>query len=75
MRRVDLLKETMQAWARLDEAQRHRFFQAFLSAAVRLDKLALRAGSGVGSESRRSPLRSIRPAGYLGMATLTLPSS
>jgi hypothetical protein len=43
MRRVDLLKETMQAWARLDAAQRHRFFQAFLSAAVRLDKLALRA--------------------------------
>jgi hypothetical protein len=43
MRRIDLTRATMDGWARLDAAQRHRFFQAFLSAAVRLDKLELRA--------------------------------
>jgi hypothetical protein len=43
MRRTDLVEEMMQAWARLNEAQRHRFFAAFVSAAVRLNKLELRA--------------------------------
>ena len=34
----------MQGWARLDAAQRHRFFEAaFLNVALRLDKLELRA--------------------------------
>ena len=33
----------MQGWARLDAAQRQRFFEAFLNAALRLDRLALRA--------------------------------
>ena len=33
----------MQGWARLDAAQRQRFFEAFLKAALRLDALALRA--------------------------------
>ena len=33
----------MQGWARLDTAQRQRFFEAFLKAALRLDALALRA--------------------------------
>jgi hypothetical protein len=43
MRRTDLTDATMQAWARLNEAQRARFFEMFLAAAVRLDKLELRA--------------------------------
>jgi hypothetical protein len=43
MRRTDLTEATMQGWARLDAAQRERFFQAFLAAALRLDQLALRA--------------------------------
>ncbi|WFT95245.1 hypothetical protein QA633_44600 [Bradyrhizobium barranii] len=33
----------MLGWARLDAAQRERFFQAFLAAALRLDRLELRA--------------------------------
>ena len=33
----------MQGWARLNAAQRERFFEAFVRAAVRLDQLALRA--------------------------------
>jgi hypothetical protein len=43
MQRTDLTEATMDGWARLNAAQRHRFFQAFLSAALRLDQLALRA--------------------------------
>lgn len=33
----------MQGWARLDTAERDRFLEAFLRAALRLDKLKLRA--------------------------------
>ena len=43
MRRVDLIEATMEGWARLNAAQRERFFEAFLKAALRLDRLALRA--------------------------------
>jgi hypothetical protein len=43
MRRSELTEATMQSWARLDAAQRQRFFEAFVSAALRLDQLALRA--------------------------------
>jgi hypothetical protein len=43
MRRTDLTEATMQGWARLDAAQRQRFFEAFLQAALRLDRLELRA--------------------------------
>ena len=43
MRRTDLTEATMQGWARLDAAQRHRFFEAFLRAALRLNALDLRA--------------------------------
>ena len=43
MRRSDLTEATMQGWARLDAAQRQRFFEAFVRAALRLDRLALRA--------------------------------
>jgi hypothetical protein len=40
---TDLTEATMQAWARLDAAQRNRFFAALLRAALRLDRLELRA--------------------------------
>ncbi|MBR0694246.1 hypothetical protein [Bradyrhizobium lablabi] len=43
MRRTDLAEATMEGWARLDEAQRQRSFMAFVSAAMRLDRLELRA--------------------------------
>ena len=43
MRRTDLTEATMQGWARLDAAQRQRFFEAFVEAALRLDRLELRA--------------------------------
>jgi hypothetical protein len=43
MRRIPLTEATMQGWARLDAAQRDRFFEAFVRAALRLDRLELRA--------------------------------
>ena len=43
MRRTDLAEATLQGWARLDAAQRQRFFEAFVKAALRLDRLELRA--------------------------------
>jgi hypothetical protein len=43
MRRTDLTEATLQGWARLNATQRQRFFEAFLNAALRLDRLELRA--------------------------------
>src|SRR4029453_15576693 len=43
MRRVDLVEATMQGWGGLDAPQRQRFAEAFLKAALRLDRLELRA--------------------------------
>ena len=43
MRRTDLAEATLQGWGRLDAAQRDRFFEALVRAALRLDRLALRA--------------------------------
>jgi hypothetical protein len=43
MRRIPLIEATMAGWARLNAAQRQRFFEAFLAAALRLDRLELRA--------------------------------
>jgi hypothetical protein len=43
MRRTNLTEATMQGWKRLDDIERHRFFERFLEAALRLDALALRA--------------------------------
>ena len=43
MRRVDLYEATMAGWAQLDPSQRERFFRAGLKAALRLDRLDLRA--------------------------------
>ena len=42
MQRVELTKATMQGWSRLDAEQRDKFFEAFVSAALRLDRLQLR---------------------------------
>ena len=43
MRRTDLTEATLEGWARLNPSQRERFFKAFVSAALRLDRLDLRA--------------------------------
>ena len=42
MPRADLFEATMQGWARLNPAQRERFFQAGLKAALRLDRQEFR---------------------------------
>ena len=39
----DLFEATMQGWARLNPAQRERFFQASLRAALRLERQEFRA--------------------------------
>ena len=39
----DLFEATMQSWTRLNPAQRERFFQAGLRAALRLERQAFRA--------------------------------
>jgi hypothetical protein len=62
MRRVPLVQVTMEAWGRLDAAQRHRFFEAFVAAAVRLDKLELRAW--LRRRLREPPLVAIDPASF-----------
>ena len=72
MRRTDLTEATMQGWARLDAAQRERFFEAFVKAALRLDALALRAWLRRRLKIRRSPLRSIRPALQFADADIAL---
>ena len=41
--RVDLVQATMQGWGRLDDRHRQRFAEAFLKAALRLDRLEFRA--------------------------------
>jgi hypothetical protein len=43
MRRVELTEATLAGWARLNAEQRQRFFEAFLAAALRLDRLEFRA--------------------------------
>jgi hypothetical protein len=37
--RTDLFEATVQGWARLNAAQRQRFFEAFVKAVLRLDRL------------------------------------
>jgi hypothetical protein len=60
MRRVELTEATLAAWARLDAAQRDRFFEAFVKAAVRLEKLELRAW--LRRRLQYPPLAAIDPA-------------
>jgi hypothetical protein len=62
MRRIDLTDATMQAWARLDAAQRNRFFEMFPAAALRLDRLELRAW--LLRRLRNPPLVAIDPARF-----------
>jgi hypothetical protein len=62
MRRTGLAEATMECWARLDAAQRERFFAAFVAAAVRLNKLALRAW--LRRRLREPPLVAIDPARF-----------
>ncbi|MBR1294827.1 hypothetical protein [Bradyrhizobium ottawaense] len=62
MRRTDLAEATLEGWARLDAAQRQRFFEAFVAAAVRLDKLELRAW--LWRRLREPPLVAIDPARF-----------
>ena len=50
--RVDLVAKTLEGWSRLSPAQREKFFQAGLKAALRLDRL----------EFRRWLLRRVRTA-------------
>lgn len=63
MRRVPLVQATMEGWARLDAAQRERFFRAFLAAALRLDKLELRAWlrRRLKSPPRAAPYEFLKP--------------
>ena len=42
MRRIDLVSATLEAWQRLDALQRQRFAEAFLRAALRLERQELR---------------------------------
>lgn len=71
MRRTDLAEATMQGWARLDAAQRQRFFEAFLNAALRLDRLELRAW--VRRRLKNPPLAPpFDPARLLGNADIAL---
>ena len=62
MRRTDLTEATLQGWARLDAAQRERFFEAFVKAAVRLDRLELRAW--LRRRLQHPPLAAIDPARF-----------
>ena len=62
MRRTDLAEATMQGWARLDAAQRQRFFEAFVRAALRLDRLELRAW--LRRRLQYPPLAAVDPASF-----------
>jgi hypothetical protein len=62
MRRTDLTEATLQGWARLDAAQRERFFKSFLKAVLRLDALALRAW--LRRRLKNPPLATIDPARF-----------
>ena len=70
MRRIDLVAATMQGWSRLDPAQRDQCFEAFVSAALRLDRVAMRDWLRKRFRTGRSPLRLIRPASQFRMPTL-----
>jgi len=59
MQRVELTKATMQGWSRLDPAQRDKFFEAFVRAALRFDRLQLR--EWLRNRLRSPPLVAIHP--------------
>ena len=64
MRPTDLFEAVMEGWGRLDATQRQRFAEAFVKAALRLDRLdrllSCGLGSGGGSGIRRFLFRLIR---------------
>jgi hypothetical protein len=62
MKRVELGKATMLGWARLDPAQRDKFFEAFVRAALRLNRLQLR--EWLRKRLRSHPLRAVNPANF-----------
>ena len=62
MRRIPLVQATTEGWSRLDAAQRQRFFEAFVAAAVRLDRLELRAW--LRRRLREPPLVAIDPSRF-----------
>jgi hypothetical protein len=62
MQRVELTKATMQGWARLDPEQRDKFFEAFVSAALRLDRLQFR--EWLRKRLRSHLLVAVDPAAY-----------
>ena len=62
MRRTDLTEAVMAGWSRLDVTQRDRFFEAFLHAALKLDRLELRAW--LRRRLQYPPLAAIDPAAF-----------
>jgi hypothetical protein len=62
MKRVELTKATMQGWARLNPAQRDRFFEALVAAALRLDRLQFR--EWLWKRLRSRPLVAVDPTAY-----------
>jgi hypothetical protein len=64
MRRIDLVEATTVAWERLSPLQRDRFFRAFVSAALRLDRVAMR--DWLRKRLRNRPLAApIDPASFI----------
>jgi hypothetical protein len=62
MRAIDLVAATMQGWSRLDAGQRDQFFEAFVSAALRLDRVAMR--DWLRKRLRNHPLVGVDPAAF-----------
>ena len=54
MRAIYLVAATLEAWERLSPLQRDKFFEAFVSAALRLDRVAMR--DWLRKRLRRRPL-------------------
>ena len=62
MQRVELTKAVMAGWSRLDPEQRDKFFEAFVSAALRLDRLQFR--EWLRKRLRSHPLVAVDPAAF-----------
>jgi hypothetical protein len=63
MKRVELSVAVMQGWARLDVAQRDKFLEAFVRAALRLDRLHLR--EWLRQRLRTHPMREVDHAAFV----------
>jgi hypothetical protein len=62
LERVKLTKATMLGWAMLDAAERDRFFEALVAAALRLDRLQFR--EWLWKRLRSRPLVAVDPTAY-----------